>query len=282
MRFPPDVIVTPQPWLSAARTKPIRFLEIHATRGSTSPDAQFQATINWLQSPHNRARGEAGQPADWGSSCSYIIGRDGRLARVLPDDRFPTYSAGYGGSGSTWSIDEYGISYEWCQSANQEEFTTEQYERAAIEYAAKSRVYGIPAVMLDITRQSGPVPAGFVRHDRCENGRKLGKTDPGPRFREADFVPLVREKLEEVEEMFTDEDRRVLGAVAMYTATLNAWRQNVEPHIVNADRVLSHELRPAIRAIVREELARLSAPDGANLDQWAEVVLDAMAARLEE
>ena len=62
--------------------------------------------------------------------------------------------------------------------------------------AAKSRTYGIPPLMLDIPRQVGPVPAGFVRHDRCENGRKLGKTDPGPRFRENDFIALVREKLE--------------------------------------------------------------------------------------
>ena len=242
--FPPDVIVRPQSWLSAARTDAVRFLEIHATRGSVAPDQQFQATVNWMQSPNNKARDERGNALGWGSSCSYIIGRDGRLASVLRDDRYPTYSAGYGGAGSTWSIDEYGISYEWCQSANQEEFTTEQYERAAIEYAGKCRMHAIPPVMLDIPRQSGPVPAGFVRHDRCENGRKLGKTDPGPQFRDNEFVDLVRQRLGEEEDMFTDEDRRVLGAVAMYTATLNAWRQNVEPHIVNTDRKLNHELTP--------------------------------------
>ena len=47
----------------------------------------------------------------------------------------------------------------------------------------------------------------------------------------------------------------------MYTATLNAWRQNVEPHIVNTDKVLNLELRPAIRQIVREEMARMAVGD---------------------
>jgi hypothetical protein len=134
--------------------------------------------------------------------------------------------------------------------------------------------------MLDIARQSGPVPAGFVRHDRCENGRKLGKTDPGPRFRDDDFIDLVTQKLRDAEEegMFTDEDRRVLGAVAMYTATLNAWRQNVEPHIVNTDRKLNHELTiPAIRQIVREELAALASGTVA-----ADRLLDRFAERLRE
>jgi hypothetical protein len=117
--FPPDVTVRPQAWLSAARTGAVRFLEIHSTRGAGSPQNQFQATNNWMQSPNNKARDERGNALGWGSSCSYIIGRDGQLAHVLPDERFPTYSAGYGGPGSTWSVDEYVISYEWCQSANQ-------------------------------------------------------------------------------------------------------------------------------------------------------------------
>jgi hypothetical protein len=119
---------------------------------------------------------------------------------VLRDDQAPTYSAGYGDTRSEWSIDEYGISYEWCQSDKQEEFTTEQYERAAIEYAKKCRLYAVPVRLIDVRRQSGEVSSGLVRHDRSENGRKLGKTDPGNRFREFDFLALTREKLRQLEE----------------------------------------------------------------------------------
>jgi hypothetical protein len=201
----PDVIVKPQPWLWQPRFRALRFLEIHATRGATTPEKQFAATVNWMQSPAN-----GGAAQGWGGSCSYVIDRDGTLGTVLADNQMPTYGAGYGGTGSEWSIDEYGISYEWCQSPAQEEFTTEQYERGAAEYAAKCRAYGIPALMLDVQRQAGPVPSGFVRHDRCENGRKLGKTDPGARFRDDDFIALVREKLAGEEQMTEDEVKAVI------------------------------------------------------------------------
>lgn len=186
-----DVIVTPQSWLSKPRTKPIRFVEIHATRGSASPDAQFGATVAWMESANNRATNKDGSPANWGASCSYIIDRDGTLGIVLPDDRYPSHCAGYGGALSTYSIDEYGVAFEVCQSASQEPYTDEQYDRLARESARYVLAYDIPIVMLDIRRQSGDVPSGFVRHDRCENGYKLGKTDPGEQFDDARFLALV-------------------------------------------------------------------------------------------
>lgn len=39
------------------------------------------------------------------------------------------------------------------------------------------------------------MPTGFIRHDRCENGAKLGKSDPGPQFREDYFISLVEQRL---------------------------------------------------------------------------------------
>ncbi|KKL80797.1 hypothetical protein LCGC14_2001220 [marine sediment metagenome] len=33
------------------------------------------------------------------------------------------------------------------------------------------------------------VPTGIVRHDKCENGTKLGKTDPGHQFDQAGSLP---------------------------------------------------------------------------------------------
>jgi len=136
----------------------------------------------------------------WGGSCSYILGRDGSLGAVLDDDQQPTYGAGFGGPGSTFAIDEYGIAYEWCQSQAQEPFTPQQYERGAREIAAKCHKYGIPPGMIEIPVQSGTVPAGIVRHDRCQNGYVLGKSDPGSAFDEKLFIGLVKIELAKLEE----------------------------------------------------------------------------------
>ncbi len=195
-----DMRVTPRPWLRTVRAKPIRLLEIHATRGNTTPEKQMGAALNWVQSPQNVGnRKEDGAPdylnPEWGSSFSYVIGTDGSMGTVLDDNQMPTYSAGYGGVGSTYAIDEYAISYECAQSQAQEPFTDALYDRLATEVAAKCLKYNIPPVMVSITNQRGEVPTGIVRHDRCENGIKLGKTDPGVQFNEVRFMAGVKAKM---------------------------------------------------------------------------------------
>ena len=186
----PDVRVTPQPWLWKPRTKPIRFIEIHATRGNTTPEKQMGAALNWVRSSGNNQGG-------WGASFSYVIGTDGSMGTVRGDDQMPTYSAGYGGPGSEWAIDEYGISYELAQSAAQEPFTDACLRRAAKEVAAKCMQYGIPPTFIEVWNQSGSVPTGLVRHDKCQNGVVLGKTDPGAQFDEGKFFALMRAETQE-------------------------------------------------------------------------------------
>jgi len=182
-----DIRVRPQPWLWMPRTKPIRFIEIHATRGNTTPEKQMGAALNWVQSPNNGSAAKG-----WGSSFSFVIGADGSMGTVLDDSQTPTYSAGYGGVGSTYAIDEYGISFELAQSQAQEPFTDALYTRLAREVAPLCVKYNIPPVMVEIPRQTGTVPTGIVRHDKCENGIKLGKTDPGDQFDEARFTADVK------------------------------------------------------------------------------------------
>ncbi len=157
------------------------------------------AALNWVQSPNNNQGG-------WGSSFSYVIGTDGSMGTVLDDDQMPTYSAGYGGAG-TYAIDEYGISYELAQSQAQEPFTDALYERLAKEVAGKCLKYGIPPVMVSIMVQKGEVPMGIVRHDRCENGIKLGKTDPGVQFNEVRFIADVKAEMED--DMTSEEKARM-------------------------------------------------------------------------
>jgi hypothetical protein len=118
------------------------------------------------------------------------------MGTVLGDNQTPTYSAGYGGVGSTYAIDEYAISYELAQSPAQEPFSDAIYDRLTTEVAIDCKRYGIPPVMIEIPRQTGAVPTGIVRHDRCENGIKLGKTDPGDQFDEARFIADVKAEME--------------------------------------------------------------------------------------
>ena len=102
-----DLRVTPQPWLWQPRRRAIRFVEIHAIRGNTTPALQLQSALNWVQSPNNGSQAQG-----WGSSFSKGIGREGEMGIVLDDNQAPTYSAGYGRllPPGSWSIDEYGIS----------------------------------------------------------------------------------------------------------------------------------------------------------------------------
>ncbi len=193
-----DIRVTPQRWLWQPRQKQIRMIEIHATRGNNTPEKQKPGALNWVQSRNNTNRDNAGNPLyEWGSSFSHVIGTDGSEGTVLDDNQMPTYSAGYGGAGSTYAIDEYAISYELAQSPAQEPFNDAIYDRLTTEVAIDCLAYGIPPVMIEIPRQTGAVPTGIVRHDKCENGIKLGKTDPGNQFDERRFIADVKAKMED-------------------------------------------------------------------------------------
>jgi hypothetical protein len=244
-----DIRVTPQRWLWQPRSKPIRMIEIHATRGNTPPAKQMQAALNWVQSPNNvGGRDASGNPA-WGSSFSHVIGTDGSLGTVLDDNQMPTYSAGYGGAGSTYAIDEYAISYELAQSPAQEPFSDAIYDRLVQEIAVDCKRYGIPPVMISISRQTGAVPTGIVRHDRCENGIKLGKTDPGDQFDEARFIADVKVEMED--EMDEAEVRKIAKQEAEFAVKVNRENQDgFNQHQFNliqqaSDRaVTAHEATP--------------------------------------
>jgi hypothetical protein len=205
-----DTRVIPKPWLWVPRTKPIRLIEIHATRGNTTPEKQMGAALNWVMSANNVGDRDAlGDPV-WGSSFSHVIGTDGSMGTVLDDHQMPTYSAGYGGVGSTYAIDEYAISYECAQSQAQEPFTDALYDRLETEVALKCLKYNIPPVMVSIMVQRGEVPTGIVRHDRCENGIKLGKTDPGVQFNEVRFIAGVKAKMEPTEPIEEDDMKLII------------------------------------------------------------------------
>jgi hypothetical protein len=211
--------ITPAPQLWKPRTKPVRIIFIHATRGGTASSAiDYSATKNWFKSPSNMAKDTNRNPLGYGSSASRIIGPMGEHCIVMDDDKYPTYSGCYGflGYPQEFCLDESAISYEVAQPTNSTPFTDAQYERLALEVAADCKKYGIPPVMLDLRAgQFYPVPTGITRHDRSANGKKLGKSDPGDQFNESRFLALLRTHLTQEEEdmPLNEEDLTKIRAI---------------------------------------------------------------------
>jgi hypothetical protein len=168
----PDEMIFPQPWLAVPRVHPVRLIVIHSTRGPTTQDKQYGATKNWLLSVGNNQGG-------WGGSTNRIISHEGQMCVAWPDEMSPTYSAGFGFEGSAWAIDWFAISFELAQSSFDEDFAEPTLARAAKEVALLCQKYGIPPVWLDHVDQMAAVPTGITGHENTDNGRRLGKTDPG-------------------------------------------------------------------------------------------------------
>lgn len=194
MNFPPDEAVNiTVPWLKGPRPPGCapRIVIVHATRGANTQAAQYAATKGWFNSTGN---GSAAQ--GWGGCATIVIGQDGQLCRFMDEAReVPRFSAGYGSYSEPngWCADYWGLSMELAQSAAQEDFDPRTIERAALQTATWCKQYGIDPVHRQYFDQRGAMPAqtGIVGHDELENGRKLGKTDPGPKFPWQQFMARV-------------------------------------------------------------------------------------------
>ena len=198
------------------RTQPISLVCIHATRGSTTMDKQFQATVNWFTNPPNLG--------GYAPAADVCIGSKGEIAeffRVIDGkesdwrDSHATWAAGYGnGNVAEWGVDEVALSIEMAQpagldvngnytgdpSAKYEPFTQASID-ALVEFLTQRFGWGmLPNVKLQYVefldqRRDRPPPSGFVGHDRTENGVKLGKSDPGPLFPINEVLTRVRDAL---------------------------------------------------------------------------------------
>lgn len=186
--FPPDETIWPQvrqhPWKYAQRTDPIRLIIIHSTRGANTMEKQYIATKNWQISPNNKVID------GWGSMSSRIISHEGQLCISLPDDVYPTWSAGH--------MDPIGISYELAQPSDDIPFTEACLERAAIEVAKDCIRFNIPPVILPFVSVDNHEAPGIARHDRSANGVKWGKTDPGRLFDDRAFEARVRSNMPKI------------------------------------------------------------------------------------
>jgi hypothetical protein len=240
MNFPPDEAVNiTVPWLKGPRpagTSP-RIIIVHATRGASAQAVQYAATKSWFNSTGN---GSAAQ--GWGGCATIVIGQDGQKCTFMDELReVPRFSAGYGSFSEPngWCADYWGLSMELAQSAAQEDFDPRTIERAAMQIAEWCKRYGIDPVHRQYLDQRGAQPAqtGIVGHDELENGRKLGKTDPGPKFPWTQFMARVGFYMgsapqpieEEIMPRFNAVVPRLQGAAAPQTVQLTDFDQQLPP-----------------------------------------------------
>lgn len=195
MQFPPDQTAPILPRLVAPRPNGMHpmLIIVHATRGPAAQALQYQATVGWFNNPANQ-----------GGAATLVISHLGQLCRFMDDDHIPQYSAGFGAYGYPrgWSADDWGLSMELAQSDKQEPFADATIERAAMQAAEWCLIHGISPVHLGSISQVGPAPtvSGIIGHDELENGRKLGKSDPGRQFPWDDFIARVRRYMDGDEE----------------------------------------------------------------------------------
>lgn len=167
----------PNPWLFRPRlTRGDQLVgaQIHASRSGISDGDDGPRTGRWMWNANN---GSAAQ--GWGGSCDLIISENGDRLPVNPNpDLFePTYSAGFGDSG-TWSGGWFYRQIEMAQGRTTDPYTFAQIDSLA-EYLVAENV---PPIRIPWLTQTGIPPVGICTHEDSENGRKLGKSDPGPLF----------------------------------------------------------------------------------------------------
>lgn len=184
MDFPPDETAPVLPRLVASRPAGCvpKLVIVHATRGATTQAMQYTATKNWFNNPSNP-----------GGCATVVISHEGQLCRFMDELRqIPQWSAGYGG-GAGWACDHWGLSMELAQSDKQEPFDPRTIDRAALVAAEWCKKYAIAPTHLGNITQGGQAPpfTGIVGHDETENGRRLGKSDPGAAFPWPAFITKV-------------------------------------------------------------------------------------------
>lgn len=155
------------------------YIIIHATRGNARPEAQYQATINWVTMKSVKRR-----LAGWNSMTDFVVGAQGKIAAI--GDWQTTRSNWSAGKGTLawwrqYGADEHGIAIELAQTDKLEPMTEECLDSAADLCFALCTEFSIPVVHLPFITQlkNQSIPGGLVGHDETANGRKWGKSDPG-------------------------------------------------------------------------------------------------------
>lgn len=155
---------------------------IHSTRSGRedfTDDQELEATLSWFSKPESNA-------------SAHLVISSSQIVRVVDD----AHAAWHAGQHNYYA---YGI--ELTQPTIDRPYTDGHYAllaRACAHYLS----LGVPLIHLP-RYDSGQ--RGFVGHDQTVQGKRSGKTDPGPQFDWDRFIRMVEAELTEEEEMSSQE-----------------------------------------------------------------------------
>jgi hypothetical protein len=151
---------------------------IHATRGkATSLDDEYRGSVSWLSTPRSEV------------SAHFCVGPT-EVTRLVHDEDL------------AWHAQENNhthLGIEICQPETQPDYTDFQYRATAEIVRGWARRYGFPTKR--VLSQTQP---GIIGHEDSEQGKRNGKSDPGPRFSWDRFLALVNDAPPEPPELDLD------------------------------------------------------------------------------
>ena len=197
---------------------------IHATRSTVSMNpSEFEGTLNYFSDRNSEA------------SSHWLIGRDGRKARVVPDNLQAWHAAE--DNAIAWGI-------ELEQGVESDGFPLMQME-SLIEVSRDYVAMGVPAQRIYTTSAKG-----FVGHQDTAQGKRFGKSDPGGGFAWNAFIAALEE-----DEM-TPEEKAELQRLILAEMDFRV----VEKQLTEAVQALQRQggaSEARMRAIAQEEDGRL-------------------------
>jgi len=122
---------------------------------------EMEGTLNWFANPASKV------------SAHWVIARDGRAARVIPDNF------------SAWHAQEHNVTHwgiELEQGVEGDGFTDAQIAKLILVCQGYVEDFGVPAVH---------AMNGFVGHQETAQGRRVGKSDPGVLFPWGEFIAAL-------------------------------------------------------------------------------------------
>lgn len=225
-------------WLyrqSPGRARRMRGVMLHATRGGRSAGDDGPGTENWASNASNGA-------AFW----DWLAYENGQQVLCTEGDEEPLWAAGYGAYPGTWSAQDYYYQFELAQGRPEDPYPAEQIESAAQWVGGLFKERGWPVQRIPFlyqTEGSAP-PFGICTHEDSANGRRLGKSDPGPMFPWNTFLARARiwagqaleDDLSAADIARIDRLERVMGAWGIHvtaTATnLAVLREAAGDHLI--------------------------------------------------
>ena len=193
---------------------------VHATRSGVSMNPrEFEGTLNYFARSSSQV------------SAHGLVGRDGRIARIVPDSQRAWHAGIHNPDMWGWELE---------QGVESDGFTIKQMESFAVVARHYVVEFGVePQHITDINE------SGFIGHQETPQGISVGKSDPGSGFMWQAFIDSLEEGMAFTAEQQTeiraivremdfnreDED----GKVWEPKRTLQRWLWELDLHRKDAD-----------------------------------------------